>query len=56
MSLPSMEENQEKCGMFNLSNFASCALAIALFPNWAVAQKIWARITRRGRSRKGPKA
>ena len=26
------------------------------FLNWSVAQKIWARITRRGRIRKGPKA
>jgi len=26
------------------------------FLNWSMAQKIWARITRRGRSRKGPKA
>ena len=26
------------------------------FLNWSVAQKIWSRITRRGRSRKGPKA
>jgi len=33
-----MDKIKEKCGMFNLRNLASCALAIALLPNWALAQ------------------